>query len=368
MIVVVDTNIFHGDPLMRRSHFRILLGQHLRGRITLALPEVVVREVPKLFQTQLDAAAGAIGTEAAKLRDLGHDPGVIALPDTAQARADFEQRLRAGLRERNVRIAPVTGDLDELVDQSVAERRPFRGKSQGFRDALIWRSVLELADDDEVLLVTKNWRDFAQDDKHQDVLHQHLREDMQAAGHPPDRVRLVPSLEEFVKANVPSAEELALAQQRFDADLEWREQLTDKVYNALNALDLEWSDRVTVVATESADIDDVAVDDVDLDKVAIVDAYQTDEEGIVSVEIRADATLWFAFTTDIIGAEWLLDEGADVELDQAAETLFHGRTLGRAVIVVFSADFSPSTGELGELEKVVAIDAEGDVVLPRSRR
>jgi hypothetical protein len=38
------------------------------------------------------------------------------------------------------------------------------------------------------------------------------------------------------------------------------------------------------------------------------------------------------------------------------------------VIVVFSADFSPSTGELGELEKVVAIDAEGDVILPPSRR
>jgi hypothetical protein len=184
VIVVADTNIFHGGPRMRRSHFRILLGQHLRGRISLALPEVVVRELPKLFQTQLDAASTAIMTETAKLRDLGHDPGPVTVPDSTKARTEFEQQFRAGLKQRGVRVAPVTGIVDNYLDQSVAERRPFRGKSQGFRDALIWRSVLELADEDEVLLITKNWKDFAQDDKHRDVLHQHLRDDLPRARAP----------------------------------------------------------------------------------------------------------------------------------------------------------------------------------------
>jgi hypothetical protein len=124
--------------------------------------------------------------------------------------------------------------------------------------------------------------------------------DLDARGEPPDRVRLVPSLEDFIKDNVPSAEELALAQQRFDADADWREELSDKVYNALNALELEWPDRLTVVATESADIDEVAVDDVAVETIAIVDAYETDEGDIVSIEIRVDATLWFTFTTDIM--------------------------------------------------------------------
>jgi hypothetical protein len=76
-------------------------------------------------------------------------------------------------------------------------------------------------------------------------------------------------------------------------------------------------------------------------------------------------TLWSLFTTDIIGAEWLVDEGADVELEQAAEKPFQGTTLGRALIVIFSADFNPATGEL---EKVVAVEAEGDVGLPASYR
>jgi hypothetical protein len=32
----------------------------------------------------------------------------------------------------------------------------------------------------------------------------------------------------------------------------------------------------------------------------IVDAYEIDEDGVVALDIRADATLWFSFT----GAEW----------------------------------------------------------------
>jgi len=118
--------------------------------------------------------------------------------------------------------------------------------------------------------------------------------------------------------------------------------------------------------TEEAEVDDVAVEDVELDSVAIVDAYETEEEDVVSVEIRADATLWFSFTTDIVGAEWLVEERSEVDLDQAAETLFYGRTMGRPVIVIYSADFRVPTGELGELEKVVAVDADDAVTLSTS--
>ncbi len=189
-------------------------------------------------------------------------------------------------------------------------------------------------------------------------MHPHLREDLQARGHDRNRVRLVASLEDFIKEHVPSADELAFAQRRFDEDADWRDELSHKVYNALQGLDLSWWDRVTVVSTTAAAIDDVAVEEIDIHTVAIVNAYETDEDDIVAVEIRADATLWFSFTTDIVGAEWLSDERADVDLDQAAETLFQGRTLGRPVIAIFSADFTLSSGDLGELEKVIAVDAD----------
>jgi len=255
---------------------------------------------------------------------------------------------------------------DCVADQSVAERRPFRGKSQGFRDALIWRSVLELADDDEVVLITKNWKDFAQDDKHQDVLHQHLRDDLVQAGQPADRVRLVPSLEEFIKVNVPSANELAQAQDRLENDLDWRDEMDDKVATALYALDLGWSDKVTVIDSTSANADDIYVDEVSLGTVTIVDAYEIDEDGVVAIDIRVDATLWFSFTTDIVGAEWLSEERADVELEQAAETLFQGRTLGRAVVVIFRAEYTLADGTLGDLEKVVAVNADDAASLQRA--
>jgi hypothetical protein len=56
VIVVPDTNQFHADPRMRKAAFRILMGQHNMGELMLVVPEVVVREVVKLFAAQLDAA------------------------------------------------------------------------------------------------------------------------------------------------------------------------------------------------------------------------------------------------------------------------------------------------------------------------
>ena len=361
MIVVVDTNIFHGDPRMRRANFRILLGQHAKGSVRLVLPEVVVREVPKLFATQLDAAVTAIKSAATKLRDLGHDPGAINVPNVGKARVAYDKWLRNFLKERNIEVSPLTGDVDELLDQAVAERRPFRAKSMGFRDALIWRSVLQLAEEDEVILVTKNWKDFAQDEKRPDVLHEHLREDLKAAGLAGDRLRLVASLEDFIKAEVPTADQvLTSAQLLLEENDDWREQLFEAVHEALYGLDLEWSDRVTVVETASAEIDDVAVHDVKVEAIEIVDAFETDEKDLFSLEISVRVTLWFTFTTDIVGAEWLADEHADVDLDRAAETLFQGMTMGRAVVVTYRADFTPETREVGELEKISADDAPDD--------
>ena len=51
---------------------------------------------------------------------------------------------------------------------------------------------------------------------------------------------------------------------------------------------------------------------------------ETDEEDVFSLEISVRATLWYTFTTDLVGVEWLADEDADVGLDRAAETLFRG--------------------------------------------
>lgn len=359
MIVVVDTNQFYGDPRMVLRNFRILLGQHERGRLELTVPEVVLRELPKLFARNYRETLEKLDAGARKLGELGHDAGERAeLPDVEQARDKYDVQLRADLAARQVRTPPMPDvDLGQLVDDSVAETRPWQAKSRGFRDALIWRSVLDLACEDSVVLVSNNSDDFAASKQLKDELHPDLRSQLVAAGHGEHRVLLLPSLDDFIDRYVPSAEQQLLkAIERLVADKEWRSELWSRADAALWQLDLDVRDEVTVVDTVNAEIDNVAVSDVEINDLKIVNAYENDEEESLSLELRVDAPLRFSFTTSRGGGEWLASERADVELEIFEETFTQGSTYARQLAVTYAVDYEPSSGRLGDLEKLTALE------------
>jgi hypothetical protein len=359
LIVVVDTNQFYGDLRMVLRNFRILLGQHERGRLELAVPEVVLRELPKLFARNYSETLDKLDSAARKLSELGHDAGEQSeLPAVEQAREEYESRLRADLSTGRVRTPPLPDtDLARLVDDSVAEIRPWQAKSRGFRDALIWLTVLDLAKEDSVVLVSNNSDDFAATKQQKDVLHADLRGQVIAAGHGENRVLLLPSLEEFIERHVPSAEQQLLqAIERLSADRQWREDLWNLASAALWQLDLGVHDDVSVVDSVDAEIDNVTVSDVEIENLAIVNAYDSDKEEALLLELRVDAVLRFSFTTSRGGGEWLAAERADVELEIFEETFTQGTTHARHLAVTFAVDYEPSRGRLGELEKLTAVE------------
>jgi hypothetical protein len=359
MIVVVDTNQFHGDPRMALRNFRVLLAQHEHGTLQLAIPEVVLRELPKMYRSEYEAVLDRVNSGLQKLRGLGQDPGAaLALPGADDAQEKYADWLRSHLAERRVRTPelPIV-DLSELVDHSVAERRPWQPNSKGFRDALIWRTVVDLANEDTVVLVTKNWRDFAESEKHKDVLHPDLRSDMVAMGHGEQRVRLVPSLLDYINHYVSSKEQhLYDPRIRLKTDRQWRNGLWDQIEHALWRLELDTWDDVTVVHSEYAEIDNIDVADVSIEDVQIANAYETDNEGFISLELQVHAVLYFTFTTDTGGMEWLAKENADIQFDIHEETFSQGSTLARYLTVTYGVDYAADTGELGEMEKISAVE------------
>jgi hypothetical protein len=334
-----------------------LLGQHELKRIRLVIPEVVIRELPKLFKREYDATRGKLQTAADKMRELGSDPVEQPTPNPDEAADTYEADLRRALEEKGVQIAEIPEiDIGELVDQAVAERRPFQANSKGFRDAVIWRTIRELAEEDEVVLITKNTADFAESDQRPDTLHRHLREDLESAGQPGDRVRLLPSLEEYIDRHVPSEDKaLHFARQLYADDPKWNRMLWDAAEKALWQLEIDRHDDVTVLDTE-ASIDNVSVLDAGIENIEISEAYETGEDGVVSLEIRVHAILNFSFTVDGPDAEWLVEEKADMQIDVWEATWVQGSTMARYVEVTYAADFDVASHELSELEKVVAID------------
>lgn len=364
MIVVIDSNQFYGDPLMTGREFGIILGQHDRGELQLAIPEVVVREIPKLFREQYVASRDKQAGGAQNLEKLGHSVPAASLPDADAATASFVQQLLAQMANARIDMPTLPNvSISDLVDDSIAERRPWQAKSRGFRDALIWRNVIDLAFGDDVILISKNGDDFAVSNKQPTVLHPHLQADVDALGHGSDRVRLAPTLEDFITEFVPVADQALLAaRDRLATDQTFEQSLYSDVEHALYRFDFSLGDDVTIVESANASLEQVNVDDVSVSEVEITSAYDSDNESTAFIEIVAHAVMYFGFVTDISSAEWLIDERADIEIEVWESSFAQGRTHARYLKVTFWADFDPETGELGELEQASAGD---DAVPPR---
>ncbi len=356
MIVVIDSNQFYGDPLMTGREFGIILGQHNRGELQLVIPEVVVREIPKLFLEQYVASRDKHAGGAQSLEKLGHTVPAAGLPDADTATANFAQQMRAQLANVQVDVPELPNvSISDLVDDSIAERRPWQAKSRGFRDALIWRNVIDLASRDDVILISRNGDDFAVSNKQPTLLHSHLRAEVDALGHGPDRVRLVPTLDDFITKFVPVADQALLAaRNRLATDHTFEHSLYSDIEGALYRFDFSVADNVTIVDSTSTSIQQLSVDDVSVSEVEITSAYDSEDEGTALIEIVAHAVMYFGFVTDIAGAEWLIDERADIEIELWESSFAQGRTHARYVKVTFWADFAPQTGELGELEQAGA--------------
>jgi hypothetical protein len=343
---------------MHKRSFRILLGAHDRDEIKLAVPEVVLREVPKLFRRKVATARDRIEGEFKKLVELSLEADPPTLPDPDAEQGKFEDHLRAMLAARRVSMPPLPDvELDALFDDSVTERRPFQAAGKGFRDALIWRTVLLLCQDEEVVLISKNWKDFAADKTNQTVLHEHLQEDLERLGLSKDRVRLFKSLEELIEQEMPRAEQLDDAMETLrQEDSAARIDLVAGAESALYRLGLEGSDSVTVIEPSDAVIDEVSVEEATVEDVEILNAYPTDSEGIVSLEAVVHATVNFTFTTDDHGAAWLEAEEQDVDLMIGEETFSQFTTLGQRIAVTYWVDLEVEGLQVGEFEKVEARD------------
>jgi hypothetical protein len=359
MIVVPDTNAFYGDPKMHGHNFRVLLSQHDRDALRLAVPEVVLGELPGLFRDQLASARKKAEDGLGQLDHLGIKTPALEVPSLDAATEAYRLLLRARLQEHSVLIPQLPDvDIAELYDQATRERRPFQDRGRGFKDALIWRTVCDLAMDDDVILITANHKDFAATAAKGAGLHEHLQEDLVNAGLPADRVGLVENISAFIAQHVPtSALHLEQARRLLDEDPAWARTLFAALEAGLRNFAL--TSDVTVVASDNAAPTGISLSDCKLDEVAIEDAYTTDERH-ASLELLAITTLQFEFTTSLAGGEWLGAERADVELDFWTDSFVQGHTGDRVVAVRYAVDFDPATLELGVPEQLSAEDYPAD--------
>ena len=166
MHIVVDANIIIiGTGYGRNHQFRELLSTLEDLQHDLCVPKVVVEEVVGKFSRDFDDDAREIRR---RMRDLSRlldkdlssaVNNVDEVLDKTNEVASFRERLEAQF-DRVLDYPDIQHEV--LVMRAVTRTRPFDEEGEGYRDALIWETILKLASevDSEVVFIS-NDNDFS---------------------------------------------------------------------------------------------------------------------------------------------------------------------------------------------------------------
>ncbi len=200
-VVILDANIICADYNLERPAFRGLEDYLSRFRAKLKVPEIAVLEIVNKW-----------AEEARKLYKLSRRLGLHLAEDqpAKELKIDdlvrnYEQGLRNQINALGETIpVPEVGHLT-LVQRCLRRHRPFTEDDSGYRDALIWASVLSEANAWTRLAFITADKHFM--DKSRLGLHEDLKADVRQRELPDGCVDLYPSIKEFL---IPFKETLDL--------------------------------------------------------------------------------------------------------------------------------------------------------------
>lgn len=199
-LVVIDSNAVHRDPWMKNVPGQELLAHASRGECKVVFPQVVLDELLRQQHDWVQDNHGAVTKVVDRMRG-----NPIDVSETAKKlkrsfdglSKQIDKSFNALKAHSGVDVAPIPAAQDltpRLVARDLARKRPFlevgsEGWSVGYRDAVIWETVLEclgwLEDDEKLIFVTAD-KGFLTDDKKS--LHADLLDDLDSRTVAHDRV------------------------------------------------------------------------------------------------------------------------------------------------------------------------------------
>lgn len=164
--VVIDTNSLGIRAPLAGNAERLLLAAAEKGQLVLVVPELVVREVVNKWRELVDKERDRLQSAVREL--VKYDITVVVPTDEERdaLAGVMEAKLREELSAPGVLVADFpTTPHERFVSRALARRQPFdRAGKDGYRDALLWETVVELAGEHEVVLVSRDARAFADGD------------------------------------------------------------------------------------------------------------------------------------------------------------------------------------------------------------
>ncbi|MGN4049108.1 PIN domain-containing protein [Pseudomonas sp. SM4] len=201
MNVFLDTNIFHNNWHLKSAPLRLLFHYlNNEGGVLLA-SRLVMQEVENLYKRGLDEAYRNIHSIEIEFRKLYPNAKIETTTRSEIGLYDFRSLLKN--RVEHLDIFEYEGISQTLLaSRAMLKVRPFRENEKGFRDTLIWISLLDHIEKNNInkdlFFITGNTSDFMgakgqfHDDLQRDIASRKLS----------CKIHLISSLQDFLKAHV----------------------------------------------------------------------------------------------------------------------------------------------------------------------
>ena len=206
MYVFLDTNIFHNNWFLRSAPLRLLFHYLNNESGVLIVSRLVIQEVENLHRRALEDAYRDVRNISSALSHLS--PTAVVEATNRENINVYDLKSLLVHRTECLEIVEYEGVSQTLIaERAMLKIRPFRENEKGYRDTLIWISLLDylkvngIAGD--VFFITGNTSDFMGANK--GCFHDDLLQDI-ASKQLLCNLQLVTSLQEFLRGHVDSHE------------------------------------------------------------------------------------------------------------------------------------------------------------------
>lgn len=160
MLLTVDANILGFKRPLASNAVTRMLDEARGGLINAFVSDVVVRETVNGWMESVQEWERKRQEACHALSERGvFDLGAADPPlDLLRLRVRVDEQIRSRLEDADVRISPLPElGHQAVVERALARRQPFdRRGHDGYRDVLLWESILEMAREETIFFVTRD--------------------------------------------------------------------------------------------------------------------------------------------------------------------------------------------------------------------
>ena len=208
---IIDTNFVYLDFFLRGTNITALTGSADKLGHIVYIPQVVFDELCKQYYEEIDVASEA---ERKYFKALNRVNPIVSKYTSAnfdRLKSSYEEYLAKKCDHLGIYVLDYPKvEHRKMVLRELNQRKPFKDSTKGYRDSLIWETILafgkRIGGNDTVVFLTENTDDFAKD---KTQLHPDLIADCSKDGITEGKICLKTGFHSFITNEIlPAAEQM----------------------------------------------------------------------------------------------------------------------------------------------------------------